>query len=79
MSSFTVEPHGVDPQSLENWKKEWLELWAAEKDEEKSKVKKIVKRKSAWDTYERDIPWCPKHFQYCVIDESMEKVHNWEH
>ena len=79
MSSFTVEPHGVDQQSLQNWKKEWLELWAAEKDAEKSKVKTIIRRQSAWDTYERDVPWCPIHFQYCIIDESMEKVQNWEH
>ena len=79
MSSFTVEPHGVDQQSLQTWKTEWLELWAAEKDAEKNKVKTIIRRQSAWDTHERDVPWCPTHYQYCIIDESMAKVQNWEH
>ena len=79
MSSFSVEPHGVDQQSLHSWKTAWLQLWKDEKDPEKNKVVKIINRESDWDTHERNIPWFPEHYEYCIIDESMAKVQNWKH
>ena len=79
MSTFSVKPHGIDKDSLLQWKKEWLELWKNEKKDEKEKVKIPVKRDSEWDTHEREIPWCPEHYRYCVIDESVKGIQNWNH
>ena len=78
--SLAVTPHGVDPESLQEWKAAWIQLWADEKEDQKKKtVTIIIKRDSLWDTYERVVPWCPKHYDYCIIDETMSTVQNWKH
>ena len=77
MSSFTIKPYGVDPQSWENWTAAWIKLWADEKNKDSTEVKR--NRRSEWVSNEKEVPWCPVHYRYCVIDESLKKFQDWSH
>ena len=79
MSSFTAKPHGVDPKCWEDWKQAWLYLWAEEKKKDATTVKVKWSRRSEWDSNEKEVPWCPLHYKYCVIDESIKKLQDWSH
>ena len=76
MASFTIQPLVVDADSLEVWKKAWLEIWR------KERLTPTVLHKrpgSEWVMEDTDIPWCPFHFNYCILDESMMKIKDWNH
>ena len=40
--SLAVTPHGVDPESLQEWKAAWIQLWADEKEDQKKKTVTMI-------------------------------------
>ena len=76
MATFTIEPYVVDADRVELWKKAWLELW------KKEKIKPRVfhlRADSQWVMEDTDIPYCPFHLNYCLLDESLINIKDWTH
>ena len=76
MSTYTLKPFVVDPDSLAQWKRDWKEIWDAEKDDSSVFT---WNPNSEWVSREKDLPWCPYHFRFCVMDKRIRKLTDWSH
>ena len=80
MAKYQLKPFSVDMDSYQAWKQAWIELWL---EEDKLKKKGVVlpafNPVSEWRTIEKDVPWCPIHFRYCIMDRSLQKFDDWSH
>ena len=76
MSTFTIQPSVVDPDSLVAWKNAWMELW---KKEAIAPTVIRLRPSSEWVIEESNVPSCPYHYDYCILDKSIKKLQNLNH
>ena len=76
MSNYKLKPFAVDPDSLIAWKQAWKDNWDADKSD--SSVCSW-NTDSEWVSREKELPWCPFHFKYCVMDRRIRKLKDWSH
>ena len=76
MGSYTVKSFGVDPVSLAEWKAAWKKIW----DNLKAGSSEFKwNPHSEWVSREEELPWCPIHFRFCVMDKRVRKLADWSH
>ena len=74
MPSFNIQSTGADAESIEIWKKAWMEYW-----DRKKGAKVHMRPGSIWVVEEPLPPLCPYHFKDCYMDESLRNFKDWIH